>query len=82
MFPNESKVSDLKTDLQSSYLKASISGSGRQANEVLTRAFDNQLTVNEIYLDIFQPTCYTIGTLWQMNQISVAQANGRVTSIL
>jgi MerR family transcriptional regulator, light-induced transcriptional regulator len=81
MFPNESEVSSLKTDLQSAYLKASIYGSGRQADEVLNRAFDHQWTVNQIYLDIFQATCYTIGLLWQTNQVSVAQEH-LVTAII
>jgi methanogenic corrinoid protein MtbC1 len=81
MVSNESQTTRLKMDLQSNYLKASISGSGRRADEVLTRAFDQHLTVNEIYLEIFQVTGYTIGKLWQTNQISVAQEH-LVTAII
>jgi methanogenic corrinoid protein MtbC1 len=72
---------ELKADLRSGYLKAVIGGLGRQADAVLTRAFDQKLTVNEVYLDIFQPTGYKIGELWQTNQVSVAQEH-LVTAII
>jgi methanogenic corrinoid protein MtbC1 len=68
-------------ELQSKYLQATINGSGRQADEVITTAFDQHRTVNEIYLDIFQPTGYSIGNLWQNNQVSVAQEH-LVTAII
>ena len=74
-------ASEIEADLQSKYLAASIAGSGRRADEVLTQAFDHQWTVNEIYLNIFQPTGYRIGTLWQTNQISVAQEH-LVTAVI
>jgi methanogenic corrinoid protein MtbC1 len=81
MAQNESEGSGSSADLQADYLKAGISGSGRQADEVLSRAFDHQLTVNAVYLDIFQPTGYAIGALWQTNQVSVAQEH-LVTAII
>jgi len=81
MSPNESQASELKTELQASYLKASLSGSGRQADQVLTQAFDHHWSVNQVYLDIFQATGYTIGALWQTNQVSVAQEH-LVTAII
>jgi methanogenic corrinoid protein MtbC1 len=67
--------------LQSNYLQAAISGSGRQADAVVTKAFHQHLTVNDIYLDIFQSTGYAIGALWQNNKISVAQEH-LVTAII
>jgi len=81
MIPDPQDPSTLKTELQAQYLKATIEGSGRQADQVLTRAFYSQFTVNEIYLDIFQFTGYAIGELWQTNQVSVAQEH-LVTAII
>jgi methanogenic corrinoid protein MtbC1 len=72
---------DALKELQSKYLQVTISGSGRQADAVVTDAFDQHLTVNQIYLDIFQPTGYAIGALWQNNQVSVAQEH-LVTAII
>jgi methanogenic corrinoid protein MtbC1 len=72
---------DLYKELQAAYLAAAIKGSGRQADQVITTAFDKNMTVNQIYLDIFQPTGYSIGALWQNNQVSVAQEH-LVTAII
>lgn len=76
-----SAISKIKSELRAKYLEVTINGSGRQADEVVTSAFDHKLTVNEIYLDVFQPTGYAIGKLWQTNQVSVAQEH-LVTAII
>ncbi|WP_161569276.1 cobalamin B12-binding domain-containing protein [Candidatus Oscillochloris fontis] len=60
-------------ELQSSYLHALVAGSGREADRVVTAALDLAVTPQQIYLDIFQPTAYQIGQLWQRNKVSVAQ---------
>lgn len=72
---------DVKSQLLTEYLNVTLEGSGRKADQVVEKAFDNNLTVNEVYLDIFQNTGYQIGELWQRNQISVAQEH-LVTSII
>lgn len=59
--------------LQASYLHALVAGSGREADRVVTEALDLAVTPQQIYLDIFQPTAYQIGQLWQRNKVSVAQ---------
>lgn len=59
--------------LQQAYLEAMLAGSGRAADRVVEGALDAQLTPQRIYLDLFQPTAYAIGRLWQRNQVSVAQ---------
>lgn len=59
--------------LQADYLRALLAGSGRAADRVMTAALDQALAPQRIYLDIFQPTAYAIGQLWQRNQVSVAQ---------
>jgi methanogenic corrinoid protein MtbC1 len=77
----QTQMADVITGLQSKYLQVTLRGSGRQADEVITSAFEHQLSINEIYLDIFQPTGYSIGVLWQTNQVSVAQEH-LVTAII
>ncbi|NTV65609.1 MAG: cobalamin-binding protein, partial [Oscillochloris sp.] len=59
--------------LQADYLRAVLSSSGRDADRVITTALDHAVTPQRIYLDIFQPTAYAIGQLWQRNKVSVAQ---------
>jgi methanogenic corrinoid protein MtbC1 len=60
-------------ELQRDYLDALLAGSGRAADRVIERALDGGLTPQRIYLDLFQPTAYAIGRLWQRNRVSVAQ---------
>ena len=68
-------------ELQSKYLEVTIVGNGRKADEVVSNAFEQQLTINDVYLKIFQPTGYAIGMLWQNNLVSVAQEH-LVTAII
>lgn len=60
-------------DFQADYLNAMIAGSGRQADQVITHAFDQQVVVNDVYMNILQTTAYEIGRLWQVNKFTVAQ---------
>ena len=75
------KPTEIIEELQSKYLEVTIQGSGRKADEVVSSAIDKNFSVNEIYMDIFQPTGYSIGKLWQINQVSVAQEH-LVTAII
>ncbi|PDW04045.1 cobalamin B12-binding domain-containing protein [Candidatus Viridilinea mediisalina] len=63
----------LLTSLRQNYLEALVSGSGRAADTVVETALDADLKAQQIYLDIFQPSAYDIGRLWQANRVSVAQ---------
>ena len=59
--------------LQVSYLESMQRGSGRAADQVVQQALDSGTLAGDVYLNIFQPTAYAIGRLWQNNQFSVAQ---------
>lgn len=59
--------------LQERYLQAMVAGSGRAADKVVEAALDRRVRPQQIYLDIFQPTAYALGSMWQRNKISVAQ---------
>lgn len=64
---------DRLDSLRQEYLGAVVAGSGRAADRVIEEALGQTVKPQEIYLDIFQPTAYTIGQLWQANKVSVAQ---------
>lgn len=59
--------------LQADYLEALRLGSGRAADQVVQQALDSGADAGDVYLDIFQPTAYEIGRLWQLNRFTVAQ---------
>lgn len=59
--------------IRKSYLAALQQGSGRQADQVVDQSLDQGLTANQLYMDVFQPTAYEIGRLWQRNLFTVAQ---------
>ncbi|WP_322488774.1 cobalamin B12-binding domain-containing protein [Chloroflexus sp.] len=63
----------IPSDLQHRYLEAMLQGSGRAADRVVEQALAQGIHAPRIYLDIFQPTAYEIGRLWQSNRIGVAQ---------
>ncbi|MEF3272883.1 MAG: B12-binding domain-containing protein [Chloroflexus sp.] len=63
----------LPTDFQQQYLAAMLAGSSRAADRVVEQALAQGINAPRIYLDIFQPTAYEIGRLWQINRIGIAQ---------
>ncbi|WP_298819764.1 cobalamin B12-binding domain-containing protein [Chloroflexus sp.] len=63
----------ISSEFQQRYLEAMLQGSGRAADRVIEQALAQGVHAPRIYLDIFQPTAYEIGRLWQINRIGVAQ---------
>lgn len=61
------------TQFQNGYLDAMRQGSGRMADKVIEAALENEVSANDIYLEIMQNTAYEIGRMWQRNEFSVAQ---------
>lgn len=55
------------------YLKLLLDGERRKASELVMSLLDEGVTVQDIYLHIFQNSQYEIGRLWQMGTITVAQ---------
>lgn len=60
-------------DLTKSYLEALLSGERQVASHLILQAVERGVSIQEIYLHVFQSTQYELGRLWQMNQLSVAQ---------
>jgi methylmalonyl-CoA mutase cobalamin-binding domain/chain len=59
-------------DLQSTYLQALLEGRRRAAQEIALDALDAGLGLEELYVDVLQECMHTVGRLWELNQISVA----------
>lgn len=59
--------------LRQDYIQALVAGSGRAADLVVETALGATVKPQQIYLDLFQPSAYAIGRLWQANRVSVAQ---------
>ena len=44
-----------------------------KATRQILQAMQDGLSIESIYLEVFQPVQYEVGRLWQMNQLTVAQ---------
>lgn len=60
--------------LANQFLGFLLAGNRQNASRLILEAVQNKkMTVQEVYLNVFQKTQREIGRLWQTNQISVAQ---------
>ncbi len=55
------------------YLAALLAGERQNASRLVLGAVESGASVQDVYLQVFQPCQHEIGRLWQMNEISVAQ---------
>ena len=55
------------------YVEAAIRGRRQVAINLILEAVRQGQTVGSIYKDVLQPAMYKIGSLWEMNEITVAQ---------
>jgi methanogenic corrinoid protein MtbC1 len=55
------------------YLQFLLQGKRHLASQLILQEVDNNISIKELYLQVFQPVQYEIGRLWQLNKISVAQ---------
>ena len=55
------------------YLQAILSGQRHAAVQIAREALREGLTLEDLYLDVFQPAMYEVGARWEANRISVAQ---------
>lgn len=59
--------------LANQYLNLLLEGERHQAMELILKMVESGVPVKEIYLDVFEKVQKEIGSLWQMNRITVAQ---------
>lgn len=62
-----------ETSLVKDYTEYLLKGETRSANQLIIDALDKGMSIEDVYLNIFQYSQYEIGRLWQINKISVAQ---------
>lgn len=60
-------------ELSQQYLNALLQADRQQAAKLVMDAIDNGVSIQDVYLNVFQNSQYEIGRLWQTNQIGVAQ---------
>jgi len=66
-------LGEIQVDIQKIFLEAIRAGDSDQANFLLNRALEQGIDPTDIYLNIFQPSAYEIGRLWETEQISIGQ---------
>ncbi len=59
-------------DLAADYLDALLAGKRHSASRLILEAIARGVTVEDVYLNVFQPVQREVGRLWQANRISVA----------
>ncbi len=55
------------------YLESLLKKSRLVSAEIIMKLVEKEVSIEDIYLKIFQPVQYEVGRLWQTNQISVAE---------
>ena len=61
------------SNLANRFLKLLLNGERHVASRLIHEALDSGITVQDIYLHVFQLSQRELGRLWQLNQITVAQ---------
>jgi len=61
------------SELAHQYLETLRHGERSTASQMILNAIEQGTPVKDIYMQVFQPSQYEIGRLWQTNQISVAE---------
>jgi len=72
-FPTLLGGDDPLTDLARQYLQALLRMERDQASRLVLDAFHAGVSINDLYLQVFQRCQREIGRLWQLNQLTVAQ---------
>jgi methanogenic corrinoid protein MtbC1 len=60
------------TELAKKYLKVLLAGERGEASELITRAIESGVSIQDIYLRVLAPCLYEVGRLWQTGRITVA----------
>jgi methanogenic corrinoid protein MtbC1 len=62
-------------ELARRYLDMFLGNRRRDASAMILEAVESGASVQDIYLHVFQPAQYEIGRLWELNELSAAQAH-------
>lgn len=56
----------------SNYLKALLAGEREDCNRIVNRLLSEDISIPELYTNLFQRSLYEVGELWEFHKISVA----------
>lgn len=62
----------LAVEQYDAYLSRLLKGDRRGCSQIVDTLFQQGMSVKDIYVHLFQPSLYQIGSLWEANRISVA----------
>lgn len=71
--PSMTQGDDEPARLASTYLGFLLNYQRTEAAALVMRAVEEGMSIQDLYMNVFQPTQHEIGRLWQMGKISVAQ---------
>lgn len=55
------------------FLQAILTGQRHAATQIAREALRHETTLQQLYVDVFQPALYEIGARWEANRLTVAQ---------
>jgi len=64
--------SNVSKEIYLSYLNSLLKGKIRHCHEIVNQLKDNDATLKNLYINLFQESLYEVGRLWEYNRISVA----------
>lgn len=62
----------ISESLYNEYLAALLKGDKKKCHELVKDLLDNDISLYDLYVHLFQRSLYHVGHLWEINQISVA----------
>lgn len=62
----------ITNELYNTYLQALLRGDRPECTRIVKDLLDGDVSIYELYLDLFQASLYEVGYLWETNRVSVA----------
>lgn len=63
----------IENELYQSYLTSLLLGDKETCFNIVTTLLEEKIAIRELYTDLFQKSMYSVGELWEKNEISVAR---------
>ncbi len=63
----------IEAELYQTYLASLLRGDKQACLDIVTKLLEAKIAIRQIYTDLFQKSMYSVGELWERNQISVAR---------
>lgn len=63
----------IQANLYQTYMDSLLRGDKEACLNIVTTLLDDKIAIRELYTDLFQKSMYSVGELWERNEISVAR---------